>query len=288
MIKMIVSDMDGTLLGRNGITDKTIQSVLNATKAGLEFVVATGRDLSSVKPIFEPHHIPFSAILGNGAQYCDVNGEIIMSSYLKNQYVKPILKIFEDLDIHYMIFTDNGFYSTKPQVEVAEAFIQRSMHQFKKTREELLTSWANSPIHCMQLIQIDSLTSFLEQNHHIIKIEAFDIDLDKIAKAKQELAHIKGIAFLSSYPDNVEVTDANAQKGLILKKVIELKGIKKEEVAVFGDGLNDSTLFELFTESFAVDNAVPEIKAMAKYHIPSHKDDGVALTIDQIIAKQQR
>ena len=103
-----------------------------------------------------------------------------------------------------------------------------------------------------------------------------------------ELAHIKGIAFLSSYPDNVEVTDANAQKGLILKKVIELKGIKKEEVAVFGDGLNDSTLFELFTESFAVDNAVPEIKAMAKYHIPSHKDDGVALTIDQIIAKQQR
>ena len=136
MIKMIVSDMDGTLLGRNGITDKTIQSVLNATKAGL----------GGVKPIFEPHHIPFSAILGNGAQYCDVNGEIIMSSYLKNQYVKPILKIFDDLDIHYMIITDNGFYSTKPQVEVAEAFIQRSMHQFKKTREELLTSWANSPI----------------------------------------------------------------------------------------------------------------------------------------------
>ncbi len=61
MIKMIVSDMDGTLLGRNGITDKTIQSVLNATKAGLEFVVATGRDLSGVNLFLNP--ITFLSVL---------------------------------------------------------------------------------------------------------------------------------------------------------------------------------------------------------------------------------
>lgn len=283
MIKMIVTDMDGTLLSRQGLTEKTAKSLLAATNANLEFVVATGRDLSGVQNIFDQYHIPFSAILGNGAQYCDVEGNIIMSAYLKKQYLKAILKIFDDLNIYYMIFTHDGFYSTKPQPEVAEAFIRRGMHRFKKTREELLEGWSKSPMPCMQLVQITSVDDFLKEPHEIIKVEAFDINIDKINQAKQQLSHIDGIAYLSSFPDNVEVTDQEAQKGLILKKVIESKGLKNNEVAVFGDGLNDSTLFTMFEESHAVANAVPEIKAMAKYQIPSNEDDGVAQTIDKIL-----
>ena len=61
---------------------------------------------------------------------------------------------------------------------------------------------------------------------------------------------MKKIAYLSSYPDNVEITNENAQKGLILEKVIDLLNIKKEEVIVLGDGMNDITLFERFPYSF--------------------------------------
>jgi len=138
----------------------------------------------------------------------------------------------------------------------------------------------------LQLQKIENIDLWLE-NHSIIKIEAFDLDVSKIKKAKQQLSKIDKIAYLSSFEDNVEVTDKYAQKGLILSQVIEPLGIKKEEVAVFGDGLNDLSMFELFSESYAVENAALEIKKLAKYYAPSYDQDGVAQMIMQIIEKNK-
>ena len=45
MYQMIVSDMDGTLLGKNGLSERTAKTLLKATQMGIHFVVATGRDL---------------------------------------------------------------------------------------------------------------------------------------------------------------------------------------------------------------------------------------------------
>lgn len=284
MIKMIVTDMDGTLLGADGLTSRTVQALLAATQRGIEFVVATGRDWSGVNSFFERHQIPFSAILGNGAQYCNESGEIVLDAYLNKALFADIIAVFDAMDIHYMIFATDGFYATKAQNEVAEAFIQRGVHRFKRTREQILSRWqASGPIPCMLLKKIDSVETFLQGQREIIKIEAFDVDETKIEKAKQILGKIPGIAFLSSFPDNVEVTHQDAQKGLILEKVIASKGISKEEVAVFGDGLNDITMFELFPESYAMGNAVQEIQALAKYHLPSNEEDGVAQAIEHLL-----
>lgn len=286
MIKMIVSDMDGTLLGRQGLTKKTAETLLEATKAGIEFVVATGRDLSGVQGIFKEYGIPFSAILGNGAQFVDSDGNIRKTAYLHKDKFNPIIDIFNALGIHYMIFVNDGFYSVQEPNEVAEAFIQRGMHRFKKTRQDIMSGWKKAPMPCQLLQKIDDIDTFLAHPHEIIKVEAFDVDESLIEKAKEELAKIEGIAYLSSFPDNVEVTDIHAQKGLILEEVTKEKGLSKEEVAVFGDGLNDITLFQHFPQSFAVANAEPEIKALAKYQIKSNDENGVALAIDNIIKER--
>ena len=86
--------------------------------------------------------------------------------------------------------------------------------------------------------------------------------------------------------DNVEVTDESAQKGLILEKVIADLGISQDEVAVFGDGLNDITLFKLFPESYAMENGEQEIKDLAKYIAPDCNDDGVAKMVEKILREQ--
>jgi len=67
MIKFIVSDMDGTLLSLDGLSEYTKQVLLLANKEGIRFAVATGRDYSGIKSIFENTGIEYSAILGNGA-----------------------------------------------------------------------------------------------------------------------------------------------------------------------------------------------------------------------------
>ena len=82
------------------------------------------------------------------------------------------------------------------------------------------------------------------------------------------------------------MTDKAAQKGLILDQVIQDVGISREEVAVFGDGLNDLTMFQLFPESYAMNNGDEEIKKLAKYIAPDCNDEGVAQMVEKILEKQ--
>ena len=63
--------------------------------------------------------------------------------------------------------------------------------------------------------------------------------------------------------------------------------IAKEEVAVFGDGLNDLSMFELFPNSYAPANAEPEIRKRAKEVIPSNNDDGVGKKIFELLYKNK-
>ena len=70
-------------------------------------------------------------------------------------------------------------------------------------------------------------------------------------------------------------------------QAIEKMEISKEEVAVFGDGLNDLSMFELFPNSFAPANAEYEIKKLAKEVIPSNNDDGVGKKIFELLYKNK-
>lgn len=280
MIKLIVSDMDGTLLAHDSSISKgNIEAIRYAQSKGVQFAIATGRDYSSLKGILEAHDLKCFSILGNGAQFCNENGEILSSAYFPKKCFKQVLQIFDELKIHYMIFTANGFYSTAEPNVVRDAFIDRCVVQFKRKREDYLDDGCNQDMSCMKLKKIGDLDDFINSSIDIIKVEAFNNDVSLIEKAKEKLQEIDGIAYLSSFDDNIEVTDKAAQKGLILENVIEELGYSKDEVMVLGDGLNDITLFERFKYSFAPGNANETIKAMAYQVVGACEEDGVSQAI---------
>ena len=280
MIKLIVSDMDGTLLAHDSSISKgNIEAIRYAQSKGVQFAIATGRDYSSLKGILEAHDLKCFSILGNGAQFCNENGEILSSAYFPKKCFKQVLQIFDELKIHYMIFTANGFYSTAEPNVVRDAFIDRCVVQFKRKREDYLDDGCNQDMACMKLKKIGDLDDFINSSIDIIKVEAFNNDVSLIEKAKEKLQEIEGIAYLSSFDDNIEVTDKAAQKGLILENVIEELGYSKDEVMVLGDGLNDITLFERFKYSFAPGNSNETIKAMAYQVVGACEEDGVSQAI---------
>ena len=81
-----------------------------------------------------------------------------------------------------------------------------------------------------QIQQFDSIDEFIKKDLDIIKVEAFSHDESEIQKVLPYFKDMKKIAYLSSYPDNVEITNENAQKGLILEKVIDLLTSKKKKL----------------------------------------------------------
>lgn len=75
-----------------------------------------------------------------------------------------------------------------------------------------------------------------------------------------------------------------AQKGPVLKEYIESLGYTMEEVMVFGDSLNDFSMLEMdFGATVAMENADPEVKAVAKYVTKSNAEHGVAYVIEKLL-----
>lgn len=78
MIKLIASDMDGTLLNSNHDIDKeTVDAIRKAEEAGIIFAISTGREYESVKEVLDKHNIKVQCILSNGAEYRDEEGNIL-------------------------------------------------------------------------------------------------------------------------------------------------------------------------------------------------------------------
>ncbi len=283
-MKWVVSDMDGTLINHSsGISPANLKAIQQLQEKGIEFVIASGRDYYGVRSILDQYQIKCNAILGNGAQYCDDKGNILMSCYMNKHVYKDVVKIFEDAHIPYMVFTTQGFYTGYEPHFVQNQFIERGIRRFGNCRGDYFDNGPFVASPCNHLQKIDDVDAFLQSDLEIIKVEAFSLDASKIAPTKEILAHIPTISYLSSFDDNVEVTDENAQKGLILEKVAKLKNIKKEDIAVLGDGMNDLTLFQHFPYSFAPANAHKEIQDLAYRVVADCQDDGFAQAIEMIL-----
>lgn len=112
-----------------------------------------------------------------------------------------------------------------------------------------------------------------------MKILAFDSDLGKIDLVGQELAKSPNLAVSSSSRGNLEITHSDAQKGIALATIAKQLGIDLENVMALGDNLNDISMLERVGYPVAMDNAAPEVKAVAKYITDSNENSGVGKAI---------
>lgn len=278
MIKLVVTDMDGTLLSHGqSISEGNIEAIERIQNLGVEFAIASGRDYRSVMHVMDKYNIKCESILGNGAQYCDKDGNVLMSCYMDHGVIKDIVSVLHERNIPYMIITATGFYTGYEPDYVRDLFAERGRRKFKDNSEVPADAPSNN------LVKIDNFDEFVASDLDIVKVEAFSLDPSEITEARKYVEHLPNISILSSFDDNIEITNKDAQKGLILEKVIKLKGLEKEEVMVLGDGMNDITLFECFPYSFATGNAEKEIKELAYKVVASCFDDGFKEAVDSMI-----
>lgn len=276
MIKWIISDVDGTLLAHDRTLPKrNFEAIETAKKQGIQFGIATGRDASGITFISEHYGIDISlGIVGNGAQVIDKMGQLLAECYLDNKAFLQVATILEQRQLPYMVYTTTGVYALDIEW-VRDSFIARSMAKHGTKREDYNAGGSLSHVACMRLKPIENMVTFA-QTEHIIKVESFSLDVPYIQDTKEMLSQISGISCLSSFADNIEITDMMAQKGLVLESVLPKLNVTKDEVIVIGDALNDTTLFERFPFSFAPSNAVDSIKSKAFKVVSSNSQGAVA------------
>lgn len=291
MIKLIVSDMDGTLFNSNQeISPVNLRAIKQAEKNGVHFMIATGRSMETIGPVLEKYNLKCGLILMNGAEVRDENLNIINTINIDHDMIPELAKILTVQGYIPEYMTNKGAYVCGSKEMMEKNMGWRMMcldRSHTLTLEEAIELGKNS-VFQMALTRNDSIDEFLEKNLEIRKIIVFNPNVEINAKYRIELQRkFPELSILSSYPENIEINNQYAQKGYGLLKAIEKMNIRKEEVAVFGDGYNDMSMFELFPNSFAPMNAEQAIKEKASEIIPSNNDDGVGKKINELLYKNK-
>lgn len=280
MIKLIASDMDGTLLNDDHIiSEENLKAIRKAQEMGRHFTIVTGRDYAAVKSYLEECDLKCECILNNGAEYRDVKGNVIESVHMNKNSVKIVIDMLNEAGLCIQLMTNKGTYITNKESD-KKAIIDRFKLFNPKMTEEEVIEFVEEFGKQRGIKEIDNVYDILESDIDILKIVTFDNDEKLIADLKENLReNTSDLAIASTFSNDIEISDIKAQKGLILAKTIKKMGIDKSEVIVLGDSFNDYSMFTEFENSYAMENAIPEIKEIAKYITDNNNNDGVAKAI---------
>lgn len=287
MIKLIVSDLDGTLFDEtHSLNEKTAKAIHEAQANGIEFMVATGRGKENVLPYFDGAGITCAKIVLNGAMFLNEHNEVEISVPMDYEDVRMIYHLMEEHDVITHIFYENGVACTDPD-QMKNEFIRRFMDK-EQMRIEEVEKMIDEAGFCRFDKKIDDIESFLEEQPSIYKMEAFANDEDAIQNIRQKLMMLNHLEVSNSVGDNIEVTDVRAQKGIMLEEVCKRKGLAFDEVITIGDSMNDLSMLRDFPNSYAMGNACDEIKKAARYETATNTEYGVVKVIASILDKQKQ
>lgn len=255
MIKLIATDVDGTLVKDSSreVGAEIIEAVQRLTDRGILFAVASGRQYGSIRRMFEPAGRNLLYIAENGAHIIK-DGKNFALTKMKRQYVEEIMEDLRKLypECHVVASTSNGCYIESKD----EDFISLIRDGYRN--DVMLTD----------------------------DILAEDADFVKLAiYRKGSIREIGESTLIPKWKDKVKTCmagdewvdfmDFSVDKGNALKILQEKLGISREETMVFGDNENDIGLLMAAGESYAVENARPACKEVARHICPPYWEQGV-------------
>ena len=265
--KLIATDMDGTLLDEeHGITKENVEAIIKVQKEkGVKFVLASGRPsyamLEYAKELqmdkYEGYVLAF-----NGGELIDMKtNEVIFHEGLEKKDIENVYKVSKEINVPMILYVGDTIYGTEATDGVMYEADQCKM-KFQKfdTLEDLEKKGIDKTTKCMIIGKPEEV---LIAQEHMNKVHGNDY-------------------FIAiSKPIFLEIANKNVDKGKTLKKLGEIENIKPEEMIAVGDSANDKPLLEYVGMPVAVENAIPEIKEIAKFISTSNVEHGLKTTIEK-------
>lgn len=288
MIKVIASDMDGTLLGDDHrLAPRTARAIRSACDAGIRFMVATGRDINGALQELDGMGIVCDYIVGSGAEVRDPRQKIISRVRMDTGICKETYEVLKKYPVSVIFMTGECDYSIGTP-EKLEEDLRKNLQVFFSglSMEEILETemYRNMKKHTRIIPDFQELE---DKKISVYKIFVFCCDTEVLREIELQLKKDERLAVASSFVNNLEITDARAQKGPVLKAYIESLGYTMEEVMAFGDSMNDYSMLSMdFGATVAMGNSEPEIIKAAKYLTKSNEEYGVAYAIEELLRRR--
>jgi hypothetical protein len=262
MIKMIVSDLDGTLLDSNMIISKeNIEAITKARQQNIRFCVATGRNEQLVKEYIQPLSMTDPLILCNGGVIGHpFQKEKLLDIHLNTSDLREIAEYTMKHKINCMFYTSEYIIS---------ALNNNSRIDFFQERNKSLDK--NVQTNFVFMTDIDEILS-----HKINKMLIAEHNEEKMKEIKRILQKHSNFNITSWSPGYLDINGTPASKGHALKVLCDHFGYKLEEICVFGDQDNDISMLEIAGISVCMENGIKEAKEASNFVTKSNNESGVA------------
>jgi len=253
-IKMIVTDLDGTLLR----TDKTISEYTQAVfircrESGFKTVFATARGGSGERLV--PPHLVDGKIRMNGA-IAKIGNEIVYDCQIPFMLVRPLLIACDKRRLKIVAESCDEHYSIH--------HVNEHMYKSRNNPHQKLVDMSTHAIDSEKIYMTDLTT----------EDETFIIN-----QLPDELY------FLMAREGNGfgMIMHKNATKAKAVAALANIWGIEKSEIVAFGDDLNDIPMFDFVGVSVAMGNALDNVKNIASLVCDTNDNDGVAKWLEENI-----
>lgn len=255
MIKLVVSDLDGTLLtDQHQLPSAFLPLAKQLFAAGIKLAIATGRSHASIVENFAPIADRLHAVSDNGG-LIRFGKEELLCKPLQTPDVHSLIEAGRGIDKAWPILCGKDLWFIE---NTDQAFLDK-VHQYTRNYEVVndLTK-VDAPVLKFTVCDLAGA----EQNS-LVKFRSFDHSL-KLA--------VGGAVWL-------DITMPGVHKGEAIRHLQERYSISPDETLVFGDMLNDYEMMQAASYSYAMKNAHPRLKEVARFVTDKDNNSGGVLEV---------
>lgn len=243
MIKLIASDLDGTLLQNDSqsLNPEVIETIKKLIESGIIFVAASGRQYRNLQRLFEPIKDDIAYIAENGALVI-YKGVVISKVTMDREIGEEILVDIRNRDGCEMLLSG-----------VNTSYIEPKTKKYVNHMKYIVKN------------NVTEVKDILEVTEDYLKISVCE---EKGIEYSEEYFRQKWgdkVTVVTSGNKWLDMIGPDVNKGNAMKILLERLGIKREEVMAFGDNYNDVEMLELAGYSYAMENGEEKVKQISKY-----------------------
>lgn len=245
-IKIIFFDIDGTLIDmqKKEITERTVETLRRLQERGILLCIATGRTPTTV-PRFEG--VEFDAFLTFNGSYCYNQKEDIYANPIPAEDVKQLLANAAAMNRPVSIATRNRIAANGKDKDLAD--------YFAIAKEEVVVA---------------------DDFEQVVQEDVYQMMLGCIGEERVRLLEGVKNAKLAAWWDRaVDVIPGDSGKGIGVEQLLRYYHLDQSEAMAFGDGNNDIEMLQAVGAGVAMENASPELKAVATEICGHVAEDGV-------------
>ncbi|TFC03208.1 HAD family hydrolase [Cryobacterium adonitolivorans] len=259
-IRLIASDMDGTLLDADGTVPERFWPLLDSIlAAGILFSPASGRQYQTLQAVFGDR---------DGLVYIAENGTNIVQGGVSIALEPVVGSIIAPVVAWVRAQTAAGSDLGIVVCGARSAYIERTDEAFV----------AQVRPYYAALAMVDDVT-VAAAGDDVLKLAIFDAGRAETRTGPAVLALDLAADVVVSGTNWVDIMRPGTNKGTALIHLQQHLGIRREQTMAFGDYLNDAEMLDAAWHSYAVANAHPSIRARARHQAPSNLDEGVITSI---------